>query len=392
MCSVLHYFSGHAVATAVALPFDLNEIVSGWDQLRHVMIREKPPEFEREEWAYLISFLEEDRLRRVFTLTFGEPVEQLPDHLGLLQRPRGQVALWLPNNVSLLGPLMLVLISLSGNPLRIKGGSRSDDLTGVFRQFAAEHLPEESLFHYLTSRIELDYFDHKDERNIAMARDAKVRIFFGGDVGAAAVEQLPHPIDSIGIYFTDRRSEAWIDLDVLSEEGIIELIKVFAIYGQAGCTSPHRAILLDADVEDANHLAGRIMEIWPSVMKPLQAAHVASSNIMARQWAASLGWSAECVANNAAVVAVGPSDLPIPEANMFLPITWASQEECIQQLPPNIQTIGYVLKEARSDQWLRVVAGTTIKRFVPLSTMHHFGPTWDGYSFWRQLYEEIETL
>lgn len=391
MYNVLHYFSG-PVATAVALPFNLNDIVSDWDQLRHFMIQEKPPEFERDEWAYLITFLEEIQLKRVFTSAFGETIEQRPDHLGLLQRPRGQVAMWLPSNISLLGPLMVILISLSGNPLQIKGGSRSDDLTGIFQQFAVNNLSEGSLRHYLTSQVNLNYFDHDDERNNAMAMAAKVRIFFGGDIGAAAVDQLPHPIDSIGIYFTDRRSEAWIDPEVLTEQTIIELIKVFAIYGQAGCTSPHRTILLNADKARASHLARHILDIWPSILNTPPATHVASSNIMTCQWAASLGWEAECVTNNAAVVVVGPMDLQIPEANMILPITWASQEECVQKLPPNIQTIGYALKEPRNDLWLKVVAGTAIKRFVPLSTMHHFGPTWDGYSFWRQLFEEIETF
>ena len=33
---------------------------------------------------------------------------------------------------------------------------------------------------------------------------------------------------------------------------------------------------------------------------------------------------------------------------------------------------------------------TKAKRFVPVSSMHHFGHVWDGYAFWRQLFEEVE--
>jgi len=29
---------------------------------------------------------------------------------------------------------------------------------------------------------------------------------------------------------------------------------------------------------------------------------------------------------------------------------------------------------------------------VPIGNMHHFGPVWDGYGFWRQLFEEIEIV
>ena len=59
--------------------------------------------------------------------------------MSLFARPRGAVGLWLPNNVSLLGPLMLIVVSLSGNPLCMKAGSRSEDLTGVFLEFARNH-------------------------------------------------------------------------------------------------------------------------------------------------------------------------------------------------------------------------------------------------------------
>ena len=55
-----------------------------------------------------------------------------------------------------------------------------------------------------------------------------------------AVASLPHRTDSRIYIFSDRRSEAWIELSAVNDTVVETLIKVFAIYGQAGCTSPSR--------------------------------------------------------------------------------------------------------------------------------------------------------
>jgi hypothetical protein len=36
------------------------------------------------------------------------------------------------------------------------------------------------------------------------------------------------------------------------------------------------------------------------------------------------------------------------------------------------------------------MARARVKRFVPLSAMHHFGPVWDGYDYLLQLFECME--
>jgi len=73
-----------------------------------------------------------------------------------------------------------------------------------------------------------------------------------------------------------------------------------------------------------------------------------------------------------------------------LPITWGSLKETINQLPNNIQTIGHSISDKDYDYYLENIASTSVKRFVPLSQMHHFGPIWDGFSFWNSLFEQIE--
>jgi hypothetical protein len=44
---------------------------------------------------------------------------------------------------------------------------------------------------------------------------------------------------------------------------------------------------------------------------------------------------------------------------------------------------------AYAKAWFRSAAGSGIKRFVPLSAMHHFGHTWDGLPYWRMLFDEV---
>ena len=49
-----------------------------------------------------------------------------------------------------------------------------------------------------------------------------------------------------------------------------------------------------------------------------------------------------------------------------------------------------VLADASDPAWLTLLAGSSIKRFVPLARMHHFCPLWAGANFWRQTFEEVE--
>ena len=70
-----------------------------------------------------------------FRETFGGQADAAGPPCDRLARPRGPVSIWLPSNVSLLGPLTLVLLSLTGNPLRMKVSLRGNDLTEAFLDF-----------------------------------------------------------------------------------------------------------------------------------------------------------------------------------------------------------------------------------------------------------------
>ncbi len=383
--SSVSVYSGPQGTVRVALPFDLADLLAGWRLVRAAMLKEVPAEFTRDEWAYLAAFLSESNLRLPFARSFGAATADVGES-GLLARPRGRVALWLPNNVSLLGPLMLIVVSLTGNRLRMKAGSRSEDLTGVFLEFVRRHGGEGALGAYLADFVRHEVFSADDPRNLEMAAEGTVRIVFGSDAAAAAIDALPHPADSFCVAFVDRRSEAWLELERCDEATLRDLIKVFAIYGLAGCTSPARAVLLDADRTAALDLRDRLVDLWSSVIPGRPEMNVASDNLRALQLARAAGWDARLVADGRAVVSVGDHALPTYPALLELRLVPASRAQAREGLPDNIQTIGHALCDASAPEWLDLLATTNVVRFVPLGTMHHFETVWDGRDFFAELF------
>lgn len=392
MSEHLQGFSGSdGKGVAVALPIPPRLLIEDWTSLQVSMVKTMPESFTRDEWAYLISFLSAENLWRPFRESFGEEIQgDAAKAAASVYRPRGRVGLWLPNNVSLLGPLTMILLSLTGQRMDIKVGSRSADLTSAFVEFVLSKLRPGPLATLLRTQLHCATFPRTDERNAEMAAGCQVRIVFGGDEAAEAIDRLPHPPGSVGYYFVDKRSEAWLESSALTDEALSTLIKVFTIYGRAGCTSPRRVVIFGANPHDLTTIRKRLFELWPKAWPRKLPMHIASENIMARQWAAALGWDAATAPNHPATVCIGDAGLPELDSLMFLPLMAGDRESVIKGLPANIQTVGYALATQSDPAWLAAIAGTGIKRFVPLVQMHHFGPTWDGYEFWKGLFEREE--
>jgi hypothetical protein len=376
-------FRGTLGTVHLSLPFELKSMLDGWGKVRSAMLKDVLDAFSRDEWAYLVAFLGKDSLMLPFEQSFGTPDSSAKSN-SLLARPRGPVGLWLPNNVSLLGPLMLIVVSLSGCPLRMKAGSRSEDLTGVFLDFARKHAPDGALSKYLRDRTRHEVFSSDDPRNREIAATSAVRIVFGSDEAAAAIHALPHPLDSTSISFSDRRSEAWLEPGRCDDATLRDLIKVFAIYGQAGCTSPSRVILLDSDLAATLELRDRLIALWPIVIRRRTAMNIASDNVRSWQLARAAGWDSILVSENRAVISVGDYSLKTHPSLMEMRIVPATAAEAGAALPKNIQTIGHALKDSAS--LLNTLLGSNVARFVPLATMHHFETVWDGQDFFAQLF------
>src|SRR5665811_640883 len=99
----------------------------------------------------------------------------------------------------------------------------------------------------------------------------------------------------------DSCSEAWVELEALSDEDALTLIRVFAIYGRAGCTSPRRVVVLGGSREDACSLQQRLAGLWPKAIRSDVPMHLASMNVMECQLARAQGWQAETTPRNAAM-------------------------------------------------------------------------------------------
>ena len=177
------------------------------------MARQIPEAYTRDEWAYLITFLDSDNLRRPFEQSFGQPVESETGEIVRVIRRRGNIGIWLPGNVSLLGPLTMILLSLTGNRIRMKGATGAEDLTGVFLEFARSHLPEGALLKYLENDVSYDVFERDDARNQEMAKEADVRIAFGSDQAVKSILELDHPLGSTGIAFAELKEHVLLKHD-----------------------------------------------------------------------------------------------------------------------------------------------------------------------------------
>lgn len=369
--------------TAVRLPHDLDALLAAWSAVRSRMARSVPPDFTRTEWAYLIQFLDRDLLLSAFRDAFGEPAPA--DRADHLATPRERVALWLPNNVSMLGPLVLVLLSLTGCEVRVKTGSRSRDLCVAWIGWLRQAVADGALRAWL-DRVRIESFDRTDPRNAELAAWAEARILFGSDAAADAVEQLPHSNSSVGCYFTHKVSEAWTEPGAVGEPMLITLAKVFSVYGQAGCTSPKRVVVVGGTRDDARRLAAGLAGVWAKAVPDRQPRHVASETVMATQWARAQGLEAVALGENAGVAVVGACG-PIPvTAHMALAVQWGSLDQAVASQPANLQTIGHALADPGAQPWVDALAHSPALRFVPLAEMHHFSPIWDGLPWWQGLF------
>jgi hypothetical protein len=382
--SDLAYFKDYAGIQAVKLPFALDAMIDDWQRLRFAMVKAPHPDFNRTEWAYLIQFVDPYALRAVFADAFGAPTAETSAKR--LLTPVSRVALWLPNNVSLLGPLVMVMLSLTGTDLRIKVGSRSRNLCLALLDWLRDKAPDGPLKSWLVNRVTATEFDRTDPRNTEMAAWADVRILFGSDAAAAAVEALPHPFASSGFYFGDKVSEVWIEPDAITPALATDLAKVFGVYGQAGCTSPKRVAIIDGRVEDAERLARTLAEVWPAAQPEQTPRHVASESIMAEHWARAQGKQAVRLPQNAGTLIIEPAGEVGIQGHMVLSLQWGTVDEALQTQPANIQSIGHAVSAPESPHWQEALVRSAANRFVPLARMHHFGAAWDGMPWWKNLF------
>jgi hypothetical protein len=230
-----------------------------------------------------------------------------------------------------------------------------------------------------------------------MAAEADLRAVFGSDATVAAVEALPHPATSIGLNFGDHVSEAWVGAGASLAEAARALAPVFAAYGRAGCTSPRRVVLLEADGARADAFAAALAVAIDSLAHEPPDAHASLQSLLARQVGMGEGWKAHVAARGAAVVMAQPD--PAQEGSggslgwaelpgmLTLPVVCRSLDAACAELPENIQTIG--LSDAPEPALVARLAHAGVLRICRLPAMHDFGAVWDGRPVLRSLFDDV---
>lgn len=389
---VAHRFQDLTGISEVLLPFGLDDLCSAFDALTTQMAREPAPEaFSRDEWGYLMGFMRGRALRSVFEASFGPASNDRGSMPTRMLAPRDEIAIWLPNNVSLLGPLTAILAIITGAEVRAKAGSGSENLTATLRDHILARDPKPILRELWQDRLTAESFDRRDQRNGDWSRKADARIFFGGNAAAAEVEALDHKPGTPFFAFSDHSSLVWADPAALMDEtALTSLWRVFQVYGKTGCTSPQRLVLIDGSPDDATSAMQRLATHVDDLAGPPPAMHIASDSVMTEQVARARGWQTARTAKGEAVfMAGGPPSREIPGLR-GMQITAQSLDDALSDLPDNIQTIGHIASSDTVLQWTRALAGSRALRLVPVQAMHHYGPFWDGQNFWRGLFRETE--
>lgn len=377
--------AGDGSDTLLWLPFDLDEFMADAGAARSALVRRVPPQFTRNEWAYLMTALAPSQILASMETAFGRRIHDTDGEVRWDAVPRGDVAIWSPGNVSLLAPLIMLAAVASGNRVRLKGTPRAQDLSGAFLDSVRSTPGAERLASRLTA-VEHAVFDRHDPRSRSWAADADVRVVFGSDEAARAIHGLPHPLESVGFSFTDRRSEAWIEPSAVDDSVLRDLAAVFAIYGQAGCTSPSRVVLIGGNRDEARRFRDRLADAWPTAVRDDVEMHTASQVTRASQWAHAAGWDVVATPRNSGALAVGEPALARQGSGQILWITWATRAEAAASAPANLQTIGHAVIDSSDIAWRIALTETAVRRWVPLRQMHHFGWTWDGEDWWRRLF------
>jgi hypothetical protein len=384
--SELDAFEGPWGVTGVASAVRPSEVVAAWGALREAMVREVPEAFTRDEWAYLVQFLQRDSLLGFIEAGLGRFVGARGVGFTRLASGRREVALVLPNNVSLLGPLMLAVATLSAERVTVKIGSRGDDVVRPFLDFAARHATP--ALEVVLARVEAQRLERDHPTLSGWLRAADVRVAFGGDAAVQAVESRPHKPTSRFLGFGDMYSEAWL-AGAVSDDVLDTLIKVFAIYGQAGCTSPRRVVLLDGTASELEALERRIAARWDQAVRRQAPMHVASQNVMYAQLCRHAGAAVSLTPGHGAVLARAPLELAVPAGPMTLVLSAAPLPDAVAALPANVQTLGLSVG-GRAPEVVAAASRTGARRLVPLGRMHHFGPVWDGHLLPAVFFDFVE--
>ncbi|MEM9226385.1 MAG: acyl-CoA reductase [Verrucomicrobiota bacterium] len=352
---------------------------------------------------YLISWCSPDALRRTADAS-------LRGHRGYLDgfkpigtdarrmwlaRPRGLVCHWLSGNVPLLAMLSLAQSILCRNANLLKTASQFSRtlplLLDAFRGLEVETASGRVLLgDDVLASIAVVYFSRDDQASAQVfSSAADVRLAWGGREAMEGILELPRALGSEDILFGPKLSFMVIGRERLeSGRALQKLLRAAAtdasVFDQYACSSPHTIFVetggglspeafAEGLADEMEKALGRIPRTEDD---PAAAAQVAALRLQAEL--TGRVWSGE---GGAWTVIYDPSDLNRAAPSYARTITVKpvdSVEEVLEQITPEIQTVGLAMSGERRLRFAESAALRGAERFPDVGRMTFFDSPWDG--------------
>ena len=185
-------FAAGGRRTRLLLPFRLDGALEDWAALRSVMVKQKPDAFTRDEWAYLIGFLD----REFSTASSARP--SATANRSRRPAPRGRAPGRHGGRVA--AQQRQPARAAHTDPAEPHRQRRPDQGRLARRRpdpplfdYASTHLRPGELRDHLARNITVEVFSREDARNAAWASSARTRIAFGSTPASPRFRRCPIP-------------------------------------------------------------------------------------------------------------------------------------------------------------------------------------------------------
>ena len=306
--------------------------------------------------------------------------------------PKGNVIHWMAGNVPTLGLLSLVSGLLTKNSNIVRINSMADFMLADLML----HLSQIDEIGYIMANsvaiVRYDYNDKKTAEELSLSADN--RIIWGGDQSTTSIKKLPVKPTCTDLVFPDRTSFAIVGKDKLSEDRMSKIARLIAhdvsVFEQKACASPH-TIFLDTD---SREVIARFCMILKDAMKetlkiipkrmPSQNEVQAIVKMRTQYDMFHDAWYSE--GSEFSILSDDMIKLGPAIGNRLVYVRkLPSDQELIEILPENIQSVGIEANTESFERLTDVLGAAGVHRFTPIGAMTQFEIPWDGFALPQHL-------
>jgi len=349
---------------------------------------------------FLSSFLSRTNLNRLLEASFPGGTACLRGFVDLpalgrriMAHPRGVVVHWIAGNVPGLGLISLALGILTGNANVIKLPSENGWLLPeLFARIGKIEVPKRNEG-YVTGRNLLDATlfaacGREDrEAQADLAREADVRVVWGGRKAVEHVERLPRRPGAQDMMFGPKASLAALGRKALTRTNRKTAAERLALdasrFDQQACSSPHVVFVERGGevkpLEFARALAEGMGKALGRLPRPGISADEAYAVVSIRSRYLISGEVFSSGGTEWTVISSEQAGLPDPVGSRVI---FVRPLEDLTDLLPHIdrrlQTLGLLMDEERAPAFAAAATSRGIERITALGQMHAYDHPWDG--------------